>query len=677
MSKSILKHPHFQDINLDNTEQQLSTLLNQNREKLQQTLAQPTLNWHSLMTPMESLSDDLEQFWSPISHLHGVMNSEKLRDVYHRCLPKLSEYSTELGHNKKLYDAIQAIKNSDEYHQLDTAQKKIIDNNLRDFTLAGVALDDDKKKRFMDINIALSKLSTEFDNNVLDATHAWHKHITDEALLSGIPQDVIHHAKQIAIANDKEGWVFSLEMPIYIALITYADNAALRREMYEAYNTRASDQGPNKGKWDNSPIMQQILTLRLELAQLLGFTHYAELSLATKMVDKPQDVIAFLNQLANASKQHAQKEFDELTEFAKTHLQIETLHAWDVTYASEKRKQHCFALSEEALRPYFPIDTVLSGLFHIVEKLFHITIKPITDHDVWHKDVRSFVIYNDKGDEISAFYMDLFARPHKRGGAWMDDAVSRRRLQNGDLQLPIAYVTCNFQPAVNDQPALLRHDEVVTLFHEFGHALQHMLTQIDYIEVSGINGVPWDAVEVASQFLENWAWQPESISLISSHFKTGEPLPTDLLHKMMEAKNFQSALMMLRQIEFALFDFRLHMEFDPNIDNQIQQILNDVRDQIAVIKAPEFNRFQHGFSHIFAGGYAAGYYSYKWAEVMAADAFSLFKENGIFDADTSQRFATTIMEQGGAVEPAVLFREFRGRDPKVEALLEASGITPA
>ncbi len=667
--------PKFSQINIEQIEPNLSSLLDDNLKTIDSLVHQPQpFTWQNLMRPLEDLDDRLSQSWSPISHMHAVINSAPLRKSYEACIPKLSQYSTQISHNHDLYQAIQSIADSPEFQKLDTAQKKIIDNELRDFKLAGVALSKEKKARFAELAKSLAQLTTRFENNVLDATQGWTKLVTDQAELAGLPDSDIQAAKAAAAKNQQQGWLFTLEFPSYYAVMLYADSAALREAMYTAYCTRASDQGPNAGQWDNGPVMQDILKQRLELAQLLGFKNYAERSLATKMVKDPQAVLQFLGQLVDASYATAKQEFAELGEFARSQFNVSELQPWDIAYYSEKLRQHRYAISQEELRPYFPEDKVVNGLFTIVQKLFGITIKALNNVDTWHPDVRCFAIYDQDQQLRAQFYFDLYARENKRGGAWMDECRVRRQLANGQAQIPVAYVTTNFGAPVGDEPALFKHDEVITLFHEFGHALQHMLTKIDYADVSGINGVPWDAVEIASQFLENWGWEKESIKMISGHYQTGEPLPDELIEKMHRAKNFQSAMQMMRQLEFALFDFRLHMEFDPNKEDQIQHILNEVRLQVSVVPTPDFNRFQHGFSHIFAGGYAAGYYSYKWAEVMAADAFSLFAERGIFDQATSQKFLQTFLESGGAVEPMDLFIEFRGREPSVDALLKQSGI---
>lgn len=678
MSDTTTEHyqlPEFSKINVDTIEKDIGILLEKNLESIDTLLINShPYSWDNLMKPLEELDDHLHKAWSPISHMNSVVNSESLRNAYNACLPKLSEYSTALSQNETLYNAIKSIQEGDDFDSLDKAQQQILNHEIRDFKLAGVALPKEKKQRFAQLCKELSQLTAQFSDNVLDATMGWHLHITDENKIKGLPQHAIDAAKAAAKQQNKEGWVFTLEFPSYYAVATYADDRQLREEMYTAYSTRASDQGPTAGKWDNSPIMQDILQHRLELAQLLGFNSYAEYSLATKMVTNTQDVIDFLQNLIGASYKRAKQEFKELQEFAAKELHIEGLQAWDVAYASEKLRQQRYAISQEELRPYFPEDKVLTGLFSVVNKLYHVNIKPLERIDTWHSDAKCYALYNDNDELISLFYIDLYARENKRGGAWMDDYRNRRLLENANIQTPVAYITCNFNAPVGDQPALFSHDDVVTLFHEFGHSLQHMLTNINYADAAGINGIPWDAVEIASQILENWAWEKESIALISGHFETGAPLPDELFERMHKARNFQSAMQMVRQLEFSLFDFRLHMGFDPQQKNQVQSILNEVRSQVAVVPAPEFNRFQHSFSHIFAGGYSAGYYSYKWAEVMAADAFSLFKEKGIFDSKISQRFLETFLQSGGAEEPMDLFIKFRGRKPDVNALLQQDGI---
>lgn len=674
-SKTVTDLPKFSTINPKNIEKDLTQLLDKNRKKIRQLLEENiAFTWDNLLRPLENIQDELHHYWSPVSHLHSVATSDILRKAYGACVPKLSEYSTELGHNEKLFRAIQSIADSKDYQKLNPAQKKVVADHLRDFRLAGIGLPEKQKKQFTELSKQLAELATKFEENILDATQGWVKHITDEKQLAGMPKSVVESAAEAALHRGLEGWVFTLEAPSYIGVMKYADSAELRKEMYFAYTTRASDQGPNAGQWLNSKVMTDILQKRAELAKLLGFESYAEYSLSTKMVKKPEQVLAFLNELAEASYKGAEADFKYLSDFAKKQFQIEKLNAWDLAYYGEKLRQHDYDVSQEQIRPYFPEYKVLSGLFAIVKKLFNIEIHPVSSVDVWHPEVRCFSVHNVDGSLRAHFYLDLYARENKRSGAWMDDARMRRRLDNGAIQLPAAYITCNFNRPLKDQPALFTHEEVITLFHEFGHSLQHMLTTVEYSEVSGINGIPWDAVEVASQFLENWVWESEPVQLLAEHYQTKKSLPEELFKKMHKAKNFQSAMQMMRQLEFSLFDFRLHMEFDPNIENQVQKILDEVRQKVAVYKVPEFNRFQHSFSHIFAGGYAAGYYSYKWAEVMAADAFSLFEEKGIFDPETSQKFLSTFLQSGGVPDPLDLFIQFRGRKPDIQALLKQSGI---
>ncbi|MBL1320018.1 MAG: oligopeptidase A [Methylophaga sp.] len=629
--------------------------------------------WQNLVLPMEALDATIDHVWSPVSHLNSVMNSDELRVAYNACLPKLSQFGTELGQNEDLYKAYKSIAEGSEYQNLDHAQQKVIDNAVRDFRLSGVELSQQDRDKFKAISQSLTELTAKFEQNLMDATHAWKKHITDESLLAGLPQSTKEMAAQVAKRDEIEGWLFTLDFPSYMPVMSYADDRDFREEMYTAFATKASDQGPNAGEWDNTEVMKDILKLRHELANLIGFANHAERSLATKMAQSPQQVLDFLNDLAARSKSIAEKEFEELKTFANETDGMTELEAWDVTYFAEKLRQQRYSISQEELKPYFPEDKVVSGLFGVVNKLYGLEIKERDDIDVWHKDVRFFDIFDGEGELRGQFYLDLYARNHKRGGAWMDECLLRRQTEQG-IETPVAFLTCNFSEPVGDKPALFTHDEVTTLFHEFGHGLHHMLTKIHHAGVSGINGVAWDAVELPSQFMENWAWEREALDLISGHYETGEVLPQDLFDKMIAARNFQSAMIMVRQLEFSLFDFRLHLEYDPAQANQVEKILTEVREQVAVVKPPEFNRFAHSFSHIFAGGYAAGYYSYKWAEVLSADAFSKFEEKGIFDRQTGLEFLQAILEQGGSKEPMELFVEFRGREPKIDALLRHSGI---
>lgn len=667
--------PPFSRIQPDHIIPAISQMLDTSRNATEKLLSSNSdYSWNNLINPLEDLHDRLNKAWSPVSHMNSVVSADALRDAYNECLPLLSDYWTEIGQNARLYNAYKAIAEGDEFSTLDIAQQTIIDNALRDFRLSGVDLDTDRQKRFKEIEQQLSKLSSQFSDHLLDATNAWTKSVKDEKVLSGLPKSALILAEQAAAKEKQDGWLLNLEIHCYMAVMTYAENRDLRREMYEAYSTRASDRGPHAGQWDNSEIMEQILRLRHEKAQLLGFENYAELSLAVKMANTPDQVVSFLNDLAERSLSYAHKDLEELREFAETQYGLKTLEAWDIGYFSEKLRQHQFDLSQEEVKAYFPITRVLPGLFAVVEKLYGLQIIERHDVDIWHPDVKFFEINDRNGELRGRFYLDLYARSKKRGGAWMDECKTRKK--TGDsVQTPVAYLVCNFTPPAGDDPALLRHEEVITLFHEFGHGLHHMLTRVDYLGVSGINGVQWDAVELPSQFMENWCWEKQALALISGHYRSHEPLPDDLFKKMIAAKNFQSGMQMVRQLEFALFDFRIHLEYDPEKGGRIYEIIGQVRDQVAVLKPPSFNRFAHGFAHIFAGGYGAGYYSYKWAEVLSSDAFSMFEENGIFDADTGQSFLTNILEKGGSRDAEELFVNFRGREPKIDALLRHSGIT--
>ncbi|WP_421248851.1 oligopeptidase A [Aeromonas jandaei] len=667
--------PPFSQIQPDHVQPAVTQAIADCKQKIRDVLAHTEPHtWDSLIAPLEEVNDRLARIWSPVSHLNSVLNSEPLRAAHDACLPLLSEFQTYVGQHEGLYQAYLALSESDDFPRLGGAQRKEIQNTLRDFRLSGIGLPAEAQQRYGEIQARLSELASRFSNNVLDATQGWHKLVAEEAELAGLPESVLAAARQMAELKGKEGWLFTLDIPSYLPVMMYADNRELRAEMYEAFTTRASDQGPNAGKWDNSAIMTELLTLRSELARLLGFANYAELSLATKMADKTSQVVNFLTDLAAKSLPQGKAELEEIRAFAAEQHGQSELAAWDIAYYAEKLKQHKFSISDEQLRPYFPANKVVKGLFEVVKRVFGMKVRERLGIDTWHPDVRFYDIFDSEDELRGSFYLDLYAREHKRGGAWMDVCLGRRYRQDGSLQKPVAYLTCNFNGPVDGKPALFTHDEVVTLFHEFGHGIHHMLTRIDVAGVAGINGVAWDAVELPSQFLENWCWESEALAFISGHYETGEPLPADLLEKMLTARNFQAAMQMLRQLEFALFDFRLHQEFDPAKPDQIPALLGEVRSQVAVMTPPAFNRFQHSFSHIFAGGYAAGYYSYKWAEVLSADAFSRFEEEGIFNSATGQSFLQNILEKGGSKEPMELFRAFRGREPKVDALLRHSGI---
>jgi oligopeptidase A len=657
--------PPFNQLAVSEIEPAIKQLLDSNRAQLEQILAQPQATWDNTIAPLEQMQHRLSRTWSPVGHLNGVMNSDELRAAYNACLPLLSAWYTDVGQNHRLYQAYQQVRDT-EGATLNSAQLKLLDNALRDFKLSGVALPADKKARYKALMEQLSKLQSKFDENVLDATNAWSRLVSDEAEMQGLPVPIIERARAAAEAKQQAGWLFTLDAPNYMAVLMHGANEALRREFYQAWVTRASDQGTNP-QWDNSALIEQIMQLRHELAQLVGFDNYATYSLATKMAKSVTEVSDFLNQLAAHSKATAQRELDELKSFAG-----KALNSWDVGYYSERMKQQRFNLSEEALRPYFPAPQVLQGIFAVASRLYNVQIVERSDVDKYHPEVQFFDIVNADGSRRGSFYVDLYARPKKRGGAWMDNCVDRMQL--GANYLPVAYLVCNFMPPVAGKPALLTHSEVVTMFHEFGHGLHHMLTRVDYPSVSGINGVPWDAVELPSQFMENFAWQPEVLPLISKHIETGKPLPTAELQQLLASRTFQSGLQTVRQLEFALLDLRLHAEYNPAQGARVMQTLAEVRAQVAVIVPPAFNRFPHSFSHIFSGGYAAGYYSYKWAEVLAADAFSAFEEQGIFDSATAQRFASAILERGGSRDAMEAFVEFRGRKPQIEPLLKQLGL---
>lgn len=667
--------PPFSKILPEHVVPAVTKALNDCRENVERVVAQGApYTWENLCQPLAEVDDVLGRIFSPVSHLNSVKNSPELREAYEQTLPLLSEYSTWVGQHEGLYKAYRDLRDGDHYATLNTAQKKAVDNALRDFELSGIGLPKEKQQRYGEIATRLSELGNQYSNNVLDATMGWTKLVTDEAELAGMPESALAAAKAQAEAKELEGYLLTLDIPSYLPVMTYCDNQVLREEMYRAYSTRASDQGPNAGKWDNSKVMEEILALRHELAQLLGFENYAFKSLATKMAENPQQVLDFLTDLAKRARPQGEKELAQLRAFAKAEFGVDELQPWDIAYYSEKQKQHLYSISDEQLRPYFPENKAVNGLFEVVKRIYGITAKERKDVDVWHPDVRFFELYDENNELRGSFYLDLYARENKRGGAWMDDCVGQMRKADGSLQKPVAYLTCNFNRPVNGKPALFTHDEVITLFHEFGHGLHHMLTRIETAGVSGISGVPWDAVELPSQFMENWCWEPEALAFISGHYETGEPLPKELLDKMLAAKNYQAALFILRQLEFGLFDFRLHAEFRPDQGAKILETLAEIKKLVAVVPSPSWGRFPHAFSHIFAGGYAAGYYSYLWADVLAADAFSRFEEEGIFNRETGQSFLDNILSRGGSEEPMDLFKRFRGREPQLDAMLEHYGI---
>jgi oligopeptidase A len=669
--------PAFSAIRVENVEPTIQALLDAQRTQLRALLDSGAASWESLVVPLEEMQHGLSRTWSPISHMNGVVNTDALRAAYNACLPLLTAWHTDLGQNERLYRAYETILER-EGDRLSAGQRKLLENALRDFRLAGVALPQQSKERFKALMEQLAVLQSKFDENVLDATNAWSRHVTDEAQLAGLPSSIIERARAAAQTRQLDGWFFTLDAPNYQAVMTHAEHEPLRREFYEGWVTRASDQSPTADRWNNTSLMAQILGVRHEIATLIGYPNYGEYSLATKMASSVSEVRGFLEQLARQSRSVAQREYDELTAFAGR-----PLNAWDVAFHAERLKRERFDLSEEALRPYFPLPRVLTGMFSVAEKLYGVHIVERTSVDTYHPDVRFFDILNPDGSRRGSFFVDLYAREKKRGGAWMDECIGRKRLGHASA-LPVAYLVCNFMPPVGSKPSLLTHSEVVTMFHEFGHGLHHMLTRVDYPSIAGINGVAWDAVELPSQFMENFAWRAEVLPLISAHVDTGEPLPQAELERLLGTRTFQAGMQTVRQLEFALFDLRIHSELGElgeyaNEDAtragaRIMQTLEEVRAQVAVVKPPAFNRFAHSFQHIFSGGYAAGYYSYKWAEVLAADAFSAFAERGIFNAEVSRRFLTSILEQGGSRDAMEAFVEFRGRKPQIEPLLKQLGL---
>ncbi|MGD8112371.1 oligopeptidase A [Vibrio sp. TRT 17S01] len=667
--------PPFSQIKPEHVKPAVEQAIADCRTQIEQVLdGNTTPSWDNVIAPIEEVDDRLSRLWSPVSHMNSVVNSDELREAYESCLPLLSEYGTWVGQHKGLFEAYKAIKASDAFATLTQAQKKTITDSLRDFELSGIGLPADEQHRYGEISKRMSELGSKFSNNVLDATMGWTKHVTDETLLEGMPDSALAAAKAAAQAKELDGYLLTLDIPSYLPVMTYCDNQELRKELYEAYVTRASDRGPNAGKWDNSEIISEQLKLRHEIARMLGFNSFSEKSLATKMAENPSQVLNFLNDLASKAKGQGEREVEELRQYAKAEFGVETLNLWDIAYYSEKQKQHLFQISDEELRPYFPEQKAINGLFEVLKRVFGMSVEERHSVDSWHESVRFFDIFDSQGTLRGSFYLDLYAREHKRGGAWMDECRVRRINAQGELQTPVAYLTCNFNRPVGDKPALFTHDEVVTLFHEFGHGIHHMLTQVETGSVSGINGVPWDAVELPSQFLENWCWEEDALAFISGHYETGEPLPKAMLEKMLAAKNFQSAMFILRQLEFGLFDFTLHTEYDPEVGPRVLETLAEVKAKVAVLPSLEWNRFSHSFSHIFAGGYSAGYYSYLWAEVLSSDAFSRFEEEGIFNTETGQSFLNNILEMGGSEEPMELFKRFRGREPQIDALLRHAGI---
>lgn len=668
--------PPFSKITPEHVKEAIPYLIERNLKAVDEcVLSAESPTWETVVSPLEQLDDELSQAWSPVSHLNAVANTPEWREVYQACLPQLVEYGTKIGQHQKLYEAYCALKKRPAFSSMSIAQQKVIEHAILDFQLSGVGLSTDERATFAKVSQELSMLQSKFQDNVMDATDAWSHTVEALDALAGLPLAAVALAKQAAEKMNLVGWRLTLDYPCYSAVMTYAKNRALRQIMHEAYATRASEQGPHAAKWDNTENMEKILALRHRLAQLLGYENFAAKSLVKKMAKKPEEVMIFLTNLAEKAKPYAQKEWEELQAFAHSTGEVETLAPWDIAYYSEQLRQKNYAISQEAVREYFPVPTVIAGLFEVAKRLYGIRIELVDNIDVWHPSVKFYAIFDRTGEMRGKFYLDLYARNQKRGGAWMDEARVRRRKIDHTLQLPVAYLVCNFREPVGDESSRLTHEEVITLFHEFGHGLHHLLTKMEYAPISGINGVPWDVVEVPSQFMENWCWQSEALAFISSHYQTNKPLPSEWLTKMMAARNFQSGLRLMRQLEFALLDFRIHLEYDPTKGGRISAILQEIRDAYGVIPAAPYSRVAHSFSHIFSGGYAAGYYSYLWAEQLACDAFSQFEEKGIFDPNTGRAFCEKVLAVGGSVEPATWFSDFRGRPPELGPFLKAHGLT--
>ena len=666
--------PRFDAVQASHVTPAIAELLGHNRALIERLADDPaTPTWENFVAPMTDAGERLSRAWGIVGHLHGVKDVPEWREAYNANLPEVTRFYSELGQNLKLFAKYKGIHDGAGFASLSQAQRKIIDNEVRDFRLSGAELPEEQKPRFQQIQEELAGLAAKFSENVLDATNAHAEWVEHEAELSGIPQDARYTARVAAEKDGRADWKFTLHAPSYIPVLQYAHNRDLRARMYRAYATRAAEFG--KPEWDNTALIGRLLKLREEESKMLGYANFAEVSLVAKMAESPAHVAQFLRDMAARARPFAQRDVDELREFARVELGLDTLESWDIGYASEKLRQKRYSFSEQEVKQYFPEHKALAGLFHVVECLYGVSIEP-DSAPAWHPDVRFFRIVRN-GELVGQFYLDLYARDTKRGGAWMDEAIARRRVTQG-VQRPVAYLTCNFSAPVGDKPALFTHDEVITLFHEAGHGLHHLLTQVDELAVSGIHGVEWDAVELPSQFMENFCWEWNVLQEMTAHVDTDEPMPRALFDKMIAAKNFQSGMQTLRQVEFSLFDLRLHSDFDANGTKTYLQLLDEVRSEVAVIVPPPWNRFPNSFSHIFAGGYAAGYYSYKWAEVLSADAFEAFEEarstHGVLDTATGQRFWEEILAVGGSRPALESFKAFRGREPRVDAMLRHNGM---
>jgi len=662
--------PRFAELMPKHAEPALRKLIAEHRQKLATLLDSPdATSFDSLVTPLEEMDHELCRVWSPVGHLQSVLGDPGWRDAYNTCLPLLTAHATELSQNSKLQQAFESISESMP-NDATPASRAVVDNALRDFRLAGVALSAEKKAAFRDARQQLALAQALFEQNVQDSTDAWHLYVDEERMLAGLPASVLNRAKTDAAGHERKGWWLTLDYPTYQAVMTHADDRDLRKIFYRAWATRASDHA-TKPEWDNRDNIENILALRHKLARLVGFDNYADYSLATKMASTTAEVLEFLTNLVERTRRGAETELEALREMAD-----EPLEAWDTAYYLEKLKCERFSVSDELLRQYFPVNCVQEGLFDLANQLYGVTLRVVESVPGWHETVQYFEVRDSEAALVGGFYIDLYARSGKRSGAWIDECVIRKNLSGEKIE-PVGYLVCNFPPPDRDGVSLLTHDDVITLFHEFGHMLHHLLTRVDYPSVAGINGVPWDAVELPSQFMENFAWSYEVLRKTSGHIETGKPLPEDIFERLLESRKCGAALAMFRQLEFALFDFRIHADYQPDQGARTMVILQQVRDDVALIQHPEFNRFPMSFSHIFAGGYAAGYYSYKWAEVLAADAFSAFEESGLFDANTAARFREEILEIGGSRDIMDAFVAFRGRKPQLDALLRHSGIGKA
>lgn len=661
--------PRFHHITPAHVAPAIDTLLEEAEAAVEQARNVSPVTWDTFVTPLEDATEKLGRAWGQVSHLQSVMNSPQIREAYNAALPKVTRFFSALGQDQALYAQYRSLAQSPEFNGYDQARRKAVENALRDFRLGGAELEDDKRARFTEVQQQLASLSAKFSENLLDATDAFALYVEDEAELAGLPADVLASCRAAAEEDGRKGWKLTLHMPCYLPVQTYADNRSLRETLYRAYGVRASEAGP--AELDNTANIERILALRAELAELLGFDSYAEVSLATKMAKTPEEVLGFLRELAAKAKPHAQRDRAELEAFARDELGLDTLEPWDLAWASEKLRQARYSYSALEVKQYFTEPRVLKGLFGLIHDLYGITVEQ-EEAPVWHEDVRFYSLKDASGRLVGQFYLDPYARPGKRGGAWMDDCRNRRELATGE-QTPVVYLVCNFGKGVDGKPATLSHDEVLTLFHEMGHGLHQMLTEVGTLPVAGINGVEWDAVELPSQFMENFCWERGRVQAMSGHVETGEPLPDDLFDRMLAAKNFQSGMQTVRQLEFALFDMLLHSGADEARDG-VMALLERVRDEVAVNRPPQWHRFPHQFGHIFAGGYAAGYYSYKWAEVLSADAYAAFEEAPEAVAETGERFRREILSRGGSRTALENFTAFRGREPEIDALLRHSGM---